>query len=112
MQFSDDDVSVSGSEDELSDEEFEGFEGVSDEDTEADDLSAEPAAAAAAAAVAAAAAGTSAGVKGTTRAMTDALISGEMSTQTALLQLEVREEAQAAFNPAFLWQSPQVTYLI
>jgi hypothetical protein len=96
MQYSDDDVSVSGSEDDhqhdgVSEEEFDDDEHISfSEDSEdaAADPTADPAAAAATAAAAAAGALTATG-KPSTRDVTDALMSGEVSTQTALLQMEV-----------------------
>lgn len=99
MQFSDEDVSVSGSE--LEEDPAEAEEDVSFSDVSVDD---DPTAAedgdgsaqqqqqqtAAAAAAVSGAAGLAAAAKGSTRGVTDALISGEMSTQTALLQMEVR----------------------
>ena len=95
MDFSDDDVSVSdGSEGD------QGLNGVSDEEEDVDfsDVSEEPsddatepgaAAAAAGAGPAAAAAVAAAVAPSGARDVTQALISGEMSSQTALLQMEV-----------------------
>jgi hypothetical protein len=102
MHFSDDDdVSVSGSDhsDDAGEEDV-SFSDVSEDDDpagSADDddpvqqQQQQPTAAAAAAAAGSGAAGlVAAAAKGSSRGVTDALISGEMSTQTALLQIEVR----------------------
>lgn len=103
MQYSDDDVSVSGS------EEDHQHEGVSEDDyndddeavsfsEDSEDEAAEPAAAAAAAA--AAGAGLAAAGKASTRDVTDALVTGEMSTQTALLQMEVNAKGMPLSTPS------------
>lgn len=101
MDFSDDDVSASsGSEDHEAGSPLSG--GSEDEEFADDDLGAfgseeggqGDAGVAAAVAAAAVAGGGGAGankVSSSARAITDALISGEMSTQTALLQMEVSE---------------------
>lgn len=105
MQYSDDDVSVSGSEDDhqhdgVSDEGLDDDEDVSfsegSEDAEALDPTADPAAAAAAAA----AGGLAAAGKASTRDVTDALMSSEMSTHTALLQMEVNGHSHTCRSTA------------
>jgi hypothetical protein len=111
MQYSDDDVSVSGSEDDQhsfdSDEEYGDDENV-DFDSEGDAGEDVDDPAAAAAATAAAAAGLPGSGKASSRDVTDALMSGQLSTQTALLQMEVCLHSELCCVSFFLHTSASV----